>query len=48
MARVVRQAMVMSFEDGFRLTMLSIGLGIFTVMVLKRPRGAAGAPSGAH
>jgi DHA2 family multidrug resistance protein len=47
MARVTREAMVMSFEDGFRITMLAIGLGIFMVMLLKRPR-PQGAPSGAH
>jgi DHA2 family multidrug resistance protein len=49
MGRVVQQAMVLSFEDGFRLTMVSIGLGIFMVLLLKRPKPAAGgAPSGAH
>jgi MFS transporter, DHA2 family, multidrug resistance protein len=47
MGRVTSEAMVMSFEDGFRITMLAIGLGIFMVMLLKRPR-PQGAPSGAH
>ena len=44
---VSRESMVMSFEDGFRMTMLAIGLGIFMVMLLKRPV-PQGAPSGAH
>ena len=46
--RVAREAMVLSFEDGFRITMLAIGLGIVMVLLLKRPTPAAGAPSGAH
>jgi DHA2 family multidrug resistance protein len=41
MGRVTREAMVMSFEDGFRMTMLAIGLGIVVVLLLKRPRRAA-------
>ncbi len=40
--------MVVSFEDGFRITMLAIGLGIFMVLLLKRAKAAPGAPSGAH
>jgi len=48
MGRVTREAMVLSFEDGFRITMIVIGLGIFMVMLLKKPSSAAGAPSGAH
>lgn len=48
MGRVTQQAMVMSFEDGFRLTMLTIGMGIFMVMLLKRTRPGQGAPAGAH
>jgi DHA2 family multidrug resistance protein len=46
-SRVMRESMVMSFEDGFRVTMLAIGLGIIMVMLLKRavPHGA---PGGAH
>ena len=47
MRRVASEAMVMSFEDGFRITMVAIGLGIIMVMLLKRPRPQAG-PSGAH
>ena len=48
MGRVTREAMVMSFEDGFRMTMLAIGLGIVMVALLRRARAAPGAPSGAH
>jgi DHA2 family multidrug resistance protein len=48
MGRVARQSMVLSFEDGFRLTMLAIGLGMIMVLLLRRPTAAAGAPSGAH
>jgi hypothetical protein len=40
--------MVLSFNDGFRLTMLSIGLGIVMVLILKKAKAAGGAPSGAH
>jgi DHA2 family multidrug resistance protein len=46
-ARVAREAMVLSFEDGFRITMTAIGLGIVMVLLLKRP-SSQGAPSGAH
>jgi MFS transporter, DHA2 family, multidrug resistance protein len=49
LGRVTREAMVMSFEDGFRMTMTAIGLGIVMVMLLKRAKAApGGAPSGAH
>jgi DHA2 family multidrug resistance protein len=48
MGRVTREAMVMSFEDGFRITMLAIGLGLIMVALLKRAGAATGAPSGAH
>ena len=48
LGRVTREAMVLSFEDGFRKTMLAIGLGIVMVLLLKRPSPQAGAPSGAH
>lgn len=48
MGRVARESMVMSFEDGFRITMLAIGLGIVMVALLKKATAAAGAPSGAH
>ncbi len=46
-SRVTLQSMVMSFEDGFRLTTIAIGLGIVMVAVLKRPPKAP-APAGAH
>jgi hypothetical protein len=45
--RVLREAMVLSFEDGFRITMTAIALGVLMVMLLKRP-AAHGAPTGAH
>ena len=48
MGRIARQSMVLSFEDGFRLTMLAIGLGIVMVLLLRRPQPAAGGPTGAH
>jgi DHA2 family multidrug resistance protein len=44
---VMREAQVLSFEDGFRITMTAIGLGLAMVMLLKRP-AAQGAPRGAH
>jgi DHA2 family multidrug resistance protein len=47
MGRVVRESMVMSFNDGFRITMVAIALGIVMVMLLKRS-GSQGAPGGAH
>jgi MFS transporter, DHA2 family, multidrug resistance protein len=48
MRRVMDQANVLSFEHGFRLTMVAIGLGMIMVLLLKRSRPAQGAPSGAH
>jgi DHA2 family multidrug resistance protein len=45
--RVMRESMVLSFEDGFRMTMLAIGLGMVMVLLLRRP-APQGAPSGAH
>jgi DHA2 family multidrug resistance protein len=47
MGRVVRESMVLSFNDGFRITMLAIALGIVMVMLLKRAR-PQGTPGGAH
>jgi DHA2 family multidrug resistance protein len=41
-----QQALVMSFEDGFRLAMVAILVGIALVLMLKRAKGAA--PVGAH
>jgi DHA2 family multidrug resistance protein len=48
MGRVTREAMVLSFEDGFRITMTAIGLGVIMVLLLRRASAVAGAPSGAH
>ncbi len=48
MGRVTQQAMVMSFEDGFRLTMLTIGTGIVMVVLLKRTRPGQSVPADAH
>jgi DHA2 family multidrug resistance protein len=45
--RVMSQSQVLSFQDGFHITALAIGLGIIMVMLLKRP-ASQGAPSGAH
>jgi DHA2 family multidrug resistance protein len=47
MTRVGRESMVLSFEDGFRIAALMIGLGIIMVMLIKRPLPQP-APSGAH
>ena len=44
---VTGQAMVMSFDDGFRLAMVAILLGIVLVLMLKKP-AAGPAPVGAH
>jgi len=46
--RVTTESMVLSFNDGFRLTMLSIGLGLITILLLKKPPARGGAPTGAH
>ena len=46
--QVARESTVMSFEDGFRVTMVAIGLGLIMVMMLKRPKVVPGEPSGAH
>jgi DHA2 family multidrug resistance protein len=46
--RVTTEAMVLSFNDGFRYTMTSIGLGLLTLLLLKKPARGTGAPSGAH
>jgi len=40
------QAIVMSFEDGFRLAMMAILVGLVLALMLKRARGSA--PVGAH
>jgi MFS transporter, DHA2 family, multidrug resistance protein len=41
------QALVLSFESGFRYTALAMGIGIVLVLLLKKPKGGA-APAGAH
>lgn len=45
--RVVGQAMVLSFEDGFRLAGLAILMGLVAVALMKRQKGGV-AVSGAH
>ena len=45
--KVANQAMVLSFENGFRWTALAMALGVLLVFVLKRPQGGA-APVDAH
>jgi MFS transporter, DHA2 family, multidrug resistance protein len=45
--RISREAMVLSFNDGFRLTMMAVGLGLVMVLILKKA-GGGGAPAGAH
>jgi DHA2 family multidrug resistance protein len=45
--RVIQQAMVLSFEDGFRLTTLAIACGLIMIAILKKPR-IGPAPAGAH
>ena len=42
-----QQSMVLSFEDGFRLTTMAILCGLFMVAMLKKPK-AGPAPAGAH
>jgi MFS transporter, DHA2 family, multidrug resistance protein len=46
--RITTQSMVMSFNDGFRMTMAAIGLGLAMVLLLRKANAAAGAPAGAH
>ncbi|HET9623455.1 MAG TPA: DHA2 family efflux MFS transporter permease subunit [Kofleriaceae bacterium] len=48
--KVTKEAMVMSFEDGFRLTMATIACGLIMIMLLKKPKPAppGAEPSGAH
>ena len=46
--QVKTQAMVMSFEDGFRMTCVAIFLGVLLVAMLKRAKPGAGMPAGAH
>nr|HEX4315109.1 DHA2 family efflux MFS transporter permease subunit [Kofleriaceae bacterium] len=46
--QVQKQALVMSFEDGFRIAMVAILVGLALVMLLRKPRGGAEAAAGAH
>ncbi|HEY4239261.1 MAG TPA: DHA2 family efflux MFS transporter permease subunit [Kofleriaceae bacterium] len=46
--KITMQAMVLSFDDGFRITTLAIGLGILMVLALKKARAAPGAAAAAH
>lgn len=46
-ARVMRQAMVQSFENGFRWTAFAMSLGLVLLVFLRRPRSQA-AVAGAH
>jgi hypothetical protein len=39
--------MVLSFENGFRWTALAMGLGLFLVLLLKRPKAGVEV-AGAH
>ncbi len=45
--RVSGQALVLSFEDGFRLAAIAMALGLLAVAIMKRPKAGV-APSGAH
>ncbi|MDQ2645355.1 MAG: DHA2 family efflux MFS transporter permease subunit [Myxococcota bacterium] len=45
--KVDTQALVLSFESGFRYTALAMGLGIILVLILKKPKNGV-APAGAH
>jgi MFS transporter, DHA2 family, multidrug resistance protein len=46
-ARTQVQALILSFEDGFRLAALAVGLGLVLVLLLRKPKGGS-APAGAH
>jgi DHA2 family multidrug resistance protein len=46
-ARVTTQALVLSFENGFRWVALAMALGLFLVLLLEKP-SAGPAPVGAH
>jgi len=46
--RVVSQAMVLSFEDGFRLAGIAILLGLIAVAVMKRPKAGVAVSPAAH
>jgi len=46
--KVTTQAMVLSFENGFRWTAFAMALGFILVLLLRKPKLGAAAPSGAH
>jgi len=46
-AKTAVQALILSFEDGFRLAALAVGVGLFLVFLLRKPAGSS-APVGAH
>jgi DHA2 family multidrug resistance protein len=46
--KVRGQALVMSFEDGFRIAMVAILVGIILVLLLKKASAGAPVPAGAH
>jgi hypothetical protein len=46
--RVTGQALVLSFEDGFRLAGLAMLCGLIAVALMKRPKAGAAVPGGAH
>jgi DHA2 family multidrug resistance protein len=45
--QIAVQSLVLSFEDGFRLAALAVGVGIVLVLLLRKPAAGA-APAGAH
>jgi DHA2 family multidrug resistance protein len=46
--KVTSQAMVLSFENGFRWTAFAMALGFILVLLLKKPKPGAAAPVDAH
>ncbi|HEY0253346.1 MAG TPA: MFS transporter, partial [Kofleriaceae bacterium] len=46
--QVGNQALVMSFDDGFRLAMIAILVGLGLVLMLKKPPKGVAAPADAH
>ncbi|MET0389367.1 MAG: DHA2 family efflux MFS transporter permease subunit [Polyangiales bacterium] len=46
--KVTTQAMVLSFENGFRWTAFAMALGFLLVLLLKKPKPGAAAPVDAH
>jgi len=46
--KVTTQAMVLSFENGFRWTAFAMALGFILILLLKKPKPGAAAPADAH